>query len=418
MPLFLHAADIHLDSPLRGLERYEGAPVNEIREATRRAFENLVDLAIEREVAFVVLAGDLYDGDWKDYRTGLFFTTQMSRLRQSGISTYVLAGNHDAQSQLTKHLKPPDNVHVFSTEAPQTFVSEAAGVALHGQGYPTRAVTEDLSVAYPAPVRGLLNIGVLHTSVDGREDHEPYAPCSLAGLRTHGYQYWALGHVHVREVLSTDPWVVFPGNLQGRHARETGPKGATLVSYKGDEIQSVEAIPLDVLRWVVIEIDAAEAQRPDAVVDLVRGALERARDEADGRLLAARVVVQGATKAHAALVREAERWTSQIRAAATDLGDVWIERVRLRTHTVLDLGRLRERDDAVGALVRALDGLDQDPAAAVAYGTELDDLRQKLPGHLVVAPEVPPAGDAVALRHALEDAKEILLSRLVEGNDA
>src|SRR3954451_12908760 len=101
---FLHAADVHLDSPLSGLERYAGAPADEIRAATRRAFAGLVSLAVEEEVAFVLLAGDLYDGDWKDYNTGLFFAAQMARLEKAGIRAFLAAGNHDAASQITKVL--------------------------------------------------------------------------------------------------------------------------------------------------------------------------------------------------------------------------------------------------------------------------------------------------------------------------
>ncbi len=121
---FLHAADIHLDSPLRGLERYEGAPVEEIRGATRRAFENLVDLAVSEKVAFLLLAGDLYDGDWKDYNTGLFFAAQMRRLDEAGIPVFLIAGNHDAASQITRSLRPPSNVTVLSTKKPETRLIE------------------------------------------------------------------------------------------------------------------------------------------------------------------------------------------------------------------------------------------------------------------------------------------------------
>ena len=218
------------DSPLRGLERYEGAPVEAIRGATRRAFENLVTLALDEAVAFVVLVGDLYDGDWKDYNTGLFFSHQMARLHAAGIRAYLVAGNHDAASQLTRALRPPPNVHVFATAAPQTFTLPEFGVALHGQGYATREVTADLSQAYPRALPGLCNLGLLHTSLDGRPGHAPYAPCSVAGLATRGYQYWALGHVHQHEIVAREP-VVFPETSRPPRARDrcqgcgAGPRG-------------------------------------------------------------------------------------------------------------------------------------------------------------------------------------------------
>ena len=152
---FLHAADIHLDSPLIGLERYESAPVEAVRGATRRAFENLVRLAIEEQVAFLLLAGDLYDGDWKDFSTGLFFVAQMTKLRDAGIPVFVVAGNHDAASQLTKSLRAPDNVHTLFHKKPETRLVEAYNVAIHGQGFASQAVTEDISAAYPVADPGL-----------------------------------------------------------------------------------------------------------------------------------------------------------------------------------------------------------------------------------------------------------------------
>ena len=146
---FIHASDIHLDSPLRGLSRYEGAPEEEIRQATRRALENLVVLAQEAEVNFVLFVGDLYDGNWKDHNTGLFFAKQMSELRKADIKVFIVSGNHDAQSVITKSLKLPENVFQFSTKHPETQHLDDIGVAIHGQGFPTKAVTSDLSSHYP-----------------------------------------------------------------------------------------------------------------------------------------------------------------------------------------------------------------------------------------------------------------------------
>src|SRR5262245_28090371 len=183
---FLHAADLHLDSPLRGLDRYEGVPVDRFRGATRAALSNLCDLCLAEPVDFVLLAGDLYDGNWKDFRTGLFFVSQMTRLRDAGIPVLVVRGNHDAESALTRSLRLPANVVVLSSRAPETDATtlERLGVVVHGQGYASRAVTHDLARSYPEAVPGLFNIGMLHTSVDGREGHASYAPCSVETLRS------------------------------------------------------------------------------------------------------------------------------------------------------------------------------------------------------------------------------------------
>ena len=253
---FIHAADPHLDSPLQGLELHEGAPVGVLRGATRRAFGNLVDLAIEEAVDFVVIAGDLYDGDWKDYSTGLFFRSQMVRLQAKGIPVYLIAGNHDAASVVSKKLSLPENVHVFSTRTTESVEVPGQPVVIHGRGFPHRAVPENLDKDYPPAVAGRFNLGLLHTSLTGRPEHDTYAPCSEQDLRSKGYGYWALGHIHQPEVISEDPWIVFAGNCQGRHAREAGPRGCRLVTVNDAlEVERADWQPLDVVRWQVLEVD-------------------------------------------------------------------------------------------------------------------------------------------------------------------
>lgn len=256
MPRFLHAADIHLDSPMCGLERYDGAPVDRIRTGTRRALERLVELAINERVDFVLIAGDLYDGDWRDYNTGLFLRRTLGKLSEARIPVFIIAGNHDAENKMTRSLSMPEGVRMLATDRPQTVRLENLGVAIHGQGFATAAVTQDLSLHYPEAVRGCLNIGMLHTCVAGAEGHERYAPCSVAGLRTRGYDYWALGHIHLRQNVNDDPSIAFPGNLQGRHVRETGPKGCLIVDAEPGRPPRSTFHRLDVLRWEVRDLDA------------------------------------------------------------------------------------------------------------------------------------------------------------------
>jgi len=412
---FLHAADIHLDSPLRGLELYDGAPIERIRGATRQALVNLVDLAIAEQVAFVLFAGDLYDGDWRDYNTGLFFATQMSRLREAGISVFLVAGNHDAASQVTRYLRLPDNVTMFSVHRPHTVYLEDCEVALHGQGFDKRAVTDDLSIAYPQPDLHLFNIGLLHTSVDGREGHEPYAPCSRDGLLAKGYDYWALGHVHRREILSREPWIVFPGNPQGRHVREVGPKGCTLVAVQHGQVVSVEHRDLDVLRWSLCNVDVSGSQVPDDAVECVRRALQHELADGSGRPLAARIRLMGACQAHGELSANPERWTNEIRTMATDIsnGVVWIEQVKLHTRSHADLDHLLARDDAVGDLLRGLVSWESDEAFLTEVTGEFRSLASKLPPELRAAGEGIEWGNPQALRQVVEEVKHLLLARLL-----
>lgn len=355
---FIHAADPHLDSPLRGLEAHEGAPADTLRGATRKAFENLVNLAIEESVDFLVIAGDLYDGDWRDYSTGLFFRGQMVRLQDKGIPAYLIAGNHDAASVISKKLILPENVQVFSTRTAESIEVTGLPAVIHGRGFPHRAVPENLAVEYPSAVPGKFNLGLLHTSLTGRPDHDTYAPCSEQDLRNKGYAYWALGHIHQPEVVSEDPWIVFAGNCQGRHARETGPRGCRLVTVSDSlEVVSAEWRDLDVVRWQSIEVGINGVADEAAVLQKIRAALAGAVDEADGRLLAARIQLTGASALHGSLHRDAQHWRAQVLAIAQDFGEetVWIERLRVGTSPIYDLAELASRDALTKTVLESLD---------------------------------------------------------------
>jgi hypothetical protein len=355
---FIHAADPHLDSPLRGLEAHEGAPVETLRGATRKAFENLVNLAIDEAVNFVVIAGDLYDGDWKDYSTGLFFRGQMVRLQAKGIPVYLIAGNHDAASVISKKLTLPENVHVFSTRTAETMEVPGLAAVIHGRGFPHRAVPENLAVDYPAAVPGKFNLGLLHTSLTGRPDHDTYAPCSEQDLRNKGYAYWALGHIHQPEVISEDPWIVFAGNCQGRHARETGPRGCRLVTVKDSlEVASAEWRDLDVVRWQSVEVPLAGVENEAGAIKGIREALSGAVAAAEGRLLATRIHLTGATALHGSLHRDAQHWRAQVQALAQDFGEesVWLERLRVGTRPVYDLAELAARDALTKTVLETLE---------------------------------------------------------------
>lgn len=379
---FLHAADIHLDSPLRGLAVQEGNAVERVRTATREALDTLVELAIEEKVDFLIIAGDLYDGDWRDYKTGLFFSAQMGRLNKNGIPVYLLHGNHDAESQITRRLDLPTNVHVFGTREPGTFAMDELKVAVHGQSFRQRDITENLVPNYPAPVSGAFNIGVLHTGLGGMGGHENYAPCSLDDLTNKGYDYWALGHVHQASVLHETPHVVFPGNLQGRHARETGAKGACLITVEDGEIINLTEIPCDVVRWAVLSVSLRDAQSIGEVIDRIRDAVESAvANEADGRLLACRIELEGRTAVHDQLVASEERMLAEARAGALGLGDevAWVEKVVMNTEPEVDAKTLAQREDAIGELQRLLQEATADTALLAQIEDDIGKLIRQLP---------------------------------------
>lgn len=302
MPHFVHAADIHLDRSLPAL--LDGRATHSFALAPRLAFTRLIDYVIESDAAFLVLAGDVYDGAWKDVSTGLFFHQQVGRLRSRGVPVYLLHGNHDAESAMPKTLVPPDNIRLFSTRSPQSFEFEPLHIHLHGQSFAQADTRENLASGYPRPVTGCVNIGVLHTALAGSPPHSPYAPCTVEQLRGHGYDYWALGHVHQHKVLGSAPHIVFPGNLQALHIKELGARGAVSVPIEDGRLGMPEFVPLDVLRFHVLDLDVpAAVQTPAALVSEVRKAIESACDEADGRHLAMRVVLRLDAMVHPSLCR-------------------------------------------------------------------------------------------------------------------
>ncbi|HEY4105007.1 MAG TPA: metallophosphoesterase [Polyangiaceae bacterium] len=410
---FVHAADLHLDSPLSGLSKYEGAPVEQIRGATRHALENLVELCIDEHAALLVIAGDLYDGDWRDYSTGLFFNKQMAKLRSAGVKVVWIRGNHDAASRLTAHLALPDNVRELSHKKPESFVIESLGVVVHGQGFESRDVTEDLSLRYPEPKRDLFNIGLLHTALEGRAGHALYAPCKLSALIDRGYDYFALGHVHRREVLSEKPWLVFPGNLQGRHARETGAKGATLVSVEDGKITAVEHRALDQVRWHVATADISGESSLDGVLDRARQALTAAAQASEGRLAAIRLALEGASAMHETCAARIDQLSEEARSIALDLpNEAWLEKVELATRPLAERARLREREDAIGEMLRGIGALANDDAALVELGAELNELKRKLPADLREGPDAIDLDSPSALRELLRSIEETLVPTL------
>lgn len=410
---FLHCADIHLDSPLRGLERYEGAPVEEVRGATRRAFENMVQYARRERVDFVVIAGDLYDGDWPDFNTGLFFAKGMAQLGESGIAVYVVRGNHDAASKLTRSLPLPKNVHLFPDKAPKTLTDDNLGLAVHGQSFATAAVLDDLAARYPQAVRGYFNLGVLHTSLTGRPGHDNYAPTTEQVLRSKGYDYWALGHVHAREIVLRDPWVVYPGNIQGRHIREQGAKGCELVTVEDGSI-TTEPVELDVLRWTELAIDVAGMPDFDSLLDRAAAGVKTELAQAEGRILGLRFRIHGAGAVHRDVSARPEVIAEQLRAVALEVsgGNAWLEKVELRVRPLVEIDRLAAGDDPVGLLVRELKALAQDQGKLASFANDaLKELKQKLPAELNQDEELRLDAPDV-LRDLLSEAEGELLARL------
>lgn len=368
---FLHAADLHLGSPLTGLAMKDEDVARRFAAASRGAFTDLVSQAISEQVAFVLVAGDIYDGDWKDTAIGLFFNREVARLARAGIPLFMIRGNHDAESEITKAVTLPDNVVEFSSRKAETQRLEALKVAIHGRSFADRAATENYALAYPAPVPGWLNIGMLHTSCEGNAAHAVYAPCSIAELVGRGYDYWALGHIHEQAVLHRDPWIVYSGNLQGRSVRECGPKGAMLVDVADGRIAGTRPLVVDRARWLHLTIPVEGIVDEAAVLHTLREAMQAPLGESAGRMTALRVTLTGATALHGALRARRNDLRDEVQALANHVHeDAWLEAFKLAT---TELPAVRDV---------AADTSGQDPAALL-LGLEHDDELRQRAGELV-----------------------------------
>jgi DNA repair exonuclease SbcCD nuclease subunit len=410
---FIHCADVHLDTPLQGLAHYPGAPVDEIRNATRRAFEKVLNAAIAEKVDFLVIAGDLYDTGLKSFESALFFNKEMARLNDVGIDVYLIYGNHDAASKLIKQLRPPPNVKIFRANEPQTILNEELRVAIHGQSFATPVVTEDLAYNYPSAIPNFFNIGVLHTNLGGVSEHANYAPCSIHTLQNKGYQYWALGHVHNGQILCTDPYIVYPGNIQGRNGKEQGEKSCELVSVSESGTISIEKIFTSVVPWIEIEIDASDCPNADGVYETIRSRFEALSSESKERVIAIRLRIVGPTDAHSELNRDAEQVRNETISIANECGNdlFWIERVQVATQPRWDREELLKRGDPIGEVTRIIESLRRDTASILNWESIIE-LQNKLPVDLAYGVE-PMAPDFDALRTAIEEAEGLLLARLL-----
>jgi DNA repair exonuclease SbcCD nuclease subunit len=378
---FIHAADLHIDSPLAGLNLKDKAVAERFAYAGRRAVEALVAETIASGAAFLIIAGDVFDGDWKDYTTGLFFVRAISALHRAGIPVFIVKGNHDAESVISRDLPYPETVQVFPSSKATTLMLESHRVALHGRSFPTR-LTGDFVETYPARRDGWLNIGVLHTSLDGTRGHDGYAPCTVEALKRFCYDYWALGHIHAAEIVSHDPWIVFPGNLQGRSVRETGAKGAMRVTVEDGRIVEVTPLALDGARWAHLQLDIAGIDNEGDVMTQIDQALAHAHAQSEGRPLAVRVTLSGATSLHNRLVARREALQEDVRAISFGIAETcWVEQLKIKT-------MLPQRAPATFSLAENLD-IDEllreaasDPEFAQILAKLVKDVQDKLPRDL------------------------------------
>lgn len=404
---FLHAADLHLGSPFKGLSSRDEALARRFSEASRKAFSELIERAIAENVAFVLIAGDVYDGEWKDMSIGHFFNREVAKLARVGIPVFLIKGNHDAASEVTKTLPLPESVHVFPENRAETRYIESLRVAIHGRSFASRSVTENLSRSYPPVEPGFLNIGMLHTSLAGNPAHETYAPCSIDDLARHGYDYWALGHIHQFEIVGTEPHIVYPGNLQGRSVRECGPKGAVFVDVDETGITGVRRVIVDQARFAEITVDITDLASESDVTNQLRDSFVQLSDLAENRLIAVRVRLKGSAPVHPSLIARRAQLTEDVQSLLHHVyEDAWLEKL------VIDS---REPDELIGPdfgassldIAALFAELEHDPEMRKVGEQLLQDIGNAWPS----LQEFVAAGLTEELNQLLEEARTLVLAR-------
>ena len=370
----LHTADIHLDAPLRSLALRDESLRDDVQAATRGAFTRIIDVALSERVAALLIAGDLFDGRARSARTAAFLAAQLDRLRVAGTRVFYIKGNHDAENPITGALDLPDNVHVFDARGGRAQLAE--DVWIHGVSFSDRHAPDSLLPRFPEPVPGAVNIAMLHTSLAGAAGHDTYAPCSLAELTAMGFDYWALGHVHKRQIHSEAPWVVMPGMPQGRDIGETGPKSATLLDVQAGRVH-VSEVPTSILEFTATTLDISRVETDDAL----RGAMrDHLRDVADGLGGATGGVVRlsltGTPARHWQILRDRDIWAETAAGLARDTGRLWLDKLRLEIDAPEAAPRAGGATDELAGLMAALR---DEPGFDAAARAEIEEVTGDLP---------------------------------------
>lgn len=396
----LHTADIHLDSPLKSLALRDAELRDRVHTATRAAFMRIVDVALAEEVAALLISGDLFDGAERSARTAAYLMLQLERLRERGIRVFYIKGNHDAENPLTGELSLPENVHVFDGRGGKVHLGQ--DVWIHGVSFANRHAPESLVPKFSAPVEGAVNIAMLHTSLTGAEGHDPYAPCTVSDLTAAGFDYWALGHVHRRQVHSKAPWVVMPGTPQGRDIGEPGPKSVTLLTI--DKTIEVEEVSTSIVEFLHLQVDATDVESDDALRDLLRRTLRDRAQTLVSDSAAIRLELTGRTPRRWQVLRDQDVWKDTAAQYARETGRLWLDKILYALSDTADPGHTAT--DELAAIMKTIRA---EPGFGETCRAEIEGILQELPPQrrAELLPDET-AVDQLALRLAAAGAERIL----------
>lgn len=366
----LHTADVHLDSPLKSLALRDEELRDQVHTATRTAFTRIINTAIAENVSALLIAGDLFDRVERSARTAAYLTGQLDRLRDSNIRVFYVKGNHDAENPLTGELSLPDNVHIFDGRGGKVQLSE--DIWIHGVSFANRHAPESLLPKFSAPVAGAINIAMLHTSLAGAAGHDPYAPCTVKDLVAAGFDYWALGHVHRRQVHAEAPWIIMPGTPQARDIGEPGPKSATLLTI-GETIEVAE-VPTSSVEFLNVTIDATEAENEDGLRGLLRNVLRETANSLISDSGVIRLFLTGSTPRRWQILRDQDVWIEAVSQYARETGSLWLDKLVFYLSDVAETG-----SSATDELAAIMETIRQEPGFAETCRADIKTIMAELP---------------------------------------
>jgi exonuclease SbcD len=377
---FVHAADLHLDTPFQGVAATPEV-AEALRDASLQAWDDLVELTLREQAAFLLLAGDIYDGAMRGMRAQLRFLQGLEKLAQQHVPVLIVNGNHDPVDEGWPAIRSwPAGVRFFSSSTVESATIETEGgllATVHGISFARRDVGDNLATRFPRPDAPGFHAALLHCNAGANLEHDPYSPCTVPELATSGHHYWALGHIHKRQFLAEGPtWIAYPGNLQGRSPKpaETGAKGALVVDVLDDRVHAVRFEACDRIRFVHVALDVADAADVGELRSELLAEADRQLAQNDGRSVLVRARLTGRGPIHADL-RPADALPALLDDLRLECAGgspfVWWESLRDQTRAELDRGAIRARGDLSAELLQAAERLRADPASLREFAAKL-----------------------------------------------
>lgn len=375
---FIHTADLHIESPYRGISRMDEALGKALVKNGERAYEKLIQSALDYQVDFVLIAGDCFDSESGSLSAQYRFVKGLERLKKADIAVYIITGNHDPLDTWSQYLKLPDNTILFGPDEVQQytfFKGEKALAEIYGVSFGKKEEFRNLSQLFHGNDKAEFSIAMLHGTESNEKTHIPYCPFEMKDLVASGIDYWALGHIHKREVLSeNNPMVVYPGNIQGRHFKESGEKGCSLVEVKDGHITNHQFISLSDVIFDYRELDLSGKEDISEFREVYAELREALLNKRKSYLL--RLHLKGRTELHRMFANTQD--VSDLISSLNQENDyrdhfVFIDRIVNGTTPEIDLEARKQSSDFIADIIRQFETIEGNKDVAEQLVEDLAD---------------------------------------------